>query len=117
MVDSKEEWAEISRANFGVPEVTAEWVSANEGFTLVDVREAAELEGPLGQLEGNVHLPLGELEDGVDDWARDRAYVIYCRSGGRSGRAAMIMEEMGFERVASMAGGMIRWNALEFPRL
>lgn len=114
--DDSPTWAEMQRDAHGIPEVTCRWVSTNiDRFRLVDCREPSELEGPLGKLDDAENLPLRSLIDEVRDWDRDAPVVILCRSGGRSGRAALAMEEMGFSKVASMAGGMIEWNELGLP--
>jgi len=100
-------WAPVERAG-GIPEVEVPWTLANAArVKVVDVRELHELSGPLGRFEGAVHVPLGSLSEVAEGWERDETIVVICRSGGRSGRAALVLEGMGFERVASMRGGMI----------
>jgi rhodanese-related sulfurtransferase len=37
--------------------------------------------------------------------------VTVCRAGGRSAQATVILRQAGFERVANLAGGMLRWRA------
>jgi rhodanese-related sulfurtransferase len=41
--------------------------------------------------------------------------TLVCRSGGRSGKAALELRALGFEKVASMRGGMTRWNEAKLP--
>ena len=38
-----------------------------------------------------------------------------CRSGARSAQATVILKKAGFEDVANMAGGMLRWRAQQLP--
>jgi sulfur dioxygenase len=38
-----------------------------------------------------------------------------CRSGARSAQAVAILQRLGFEMVANLAGGMIRWRASGQP--
>jgi sulfur dioxygenase len=38
-----------------------------------------------------------------------------CRAGGRSAQATIILQRKGFEKVANLAGGMLRWNAGHRP--
>lgn len=117
MSDFNTDWAEITFTPSGVPEVSAEWVHdhQDEGFTLLDVREADELTGPLSCIDGHTHVPMGQVTSKAADWDRDEAIVVYCRSGGRSAHITEALGRMGFTRVASMAGGMIRWNNLSYP--
>ena len=107
-------WAPIDRTPEGVPEVSTDWVRDHlEEVRLLDVREAEELESELGALYGADNVPMGELETAARAAAaaeRARPTVVLCRSGNRSGKAARLLEELGFEHVASMAGGMIAYR-------
>jgi rhodanese-related sulfurtransferase len=82
---------------------------------LLDVREAAEYDGALGHLDGARLLPLGALAARQDELRRDRPVVTVCRSGTRSARAALMLSQAGFEEVANLAGGMLRWRAEQLP--
>ena len=105
-----ETWADITWAG-DVPEVTPAWTETHRReVRLVDVREAYELEGKLGQIPDVEHVPLDSLGEAASEWETDEKIVLLCRSGGRSGVAANQLRNRGFTRVASMAGGMIRWN-------
>ncbi|MFT5685472.1 MAG: sulfur dioxygenase [Myxococcota bacterium] len=110
------DWAPIVRTASGVPEVGGGWVSANVGqFRLVDVREVEEFTGALGHVDGAELVPLASLDVGAAGWDRDAPVVVLCHSGGRSGRAARVLENLGFSRVASMAGGMLAWGEAGLP--
>jgi rhodanese-related sulfurtransferase len=79
------------------------------------VREPAEYVGPLGHIPGAELVPLGTIEREAASWDRAQPLVLVCRSGGRSGKAALQLKAMGFDRLASMRGGMTRWNELGIP--
>jgi rhodanese-related sulfurtransferase len=51
----------------------------------------------------------------IEELSKDRPIVLICRSGGRSGKAAMQLAAAGFRRVASLQGGMLKWNAEQLP--
>jgi len=109
-------WAPIERTSANVPEVTAAWSERNAGAVrIVDVREADEFTGPLGHPRGAELVPLGALEEAAKGWDREQPMVIVCRSGGRSGKAALWLESKGFKRVASLQGGMTAWNEQKLP--
>lgn len=94
-----------------VPEVGPAWVAAHlSDLRIIDVRETAEFHGPLGHIHGAELVPLGTLGEAAADWSRDEKLVLVCRSGGRSGRAAVLLESMDFKHVASMRGGMMVWR-------
>lgn len=114
----KQDWAPIAISAGGVPEVPAEWVSANIGaFRLVDVRERDELSAELGMIKGAEHLPLANIAKGSAAWSKTAPVVLVCRSGGRSGNAALQLRALGFGHVVSMAGGMTAWNHWRLPTI
>jgi glyoxylase-like metal-dependent hydrolase (beta-lactamase superfamily II)/rhodanese-related sulfurtransferase len=82
---------------------------------VVDVREPAEYQGPLGHIPGAVLLPLGELAARQGEVARDRPVVTVCRSGARSAQAAVLLARAGVTDVANLAGGMLRWRGEGYP--
>ena len=79
---------------------------------MLDVREPAEFEGPLGHIPGALLIPLGTLVERIAEVPRDRPVVAVCRAGGRSAQATVLLRKAGFERVANLPGGMLRWRAL-----
>ena len=111
------DWAPLKRTATRVPEVECAWVAANlEQVRLVDVREPSELTGELGRIAGTELVPLGTIDVAAAKWETTEPIVLICRSGGRSGRAARVLENLGFGRVASMAGGMLAWGEAGLPR-
>ncbi|MFN7697090.1 MAG: MBL fold metallo-hydrolase [Deltaproteobacteria bacterium] len=109
-------WAPVERSAAGIPEVAPEWVAAHrEVGRLVDVREADELVSELGRVEGIEHVPLATVTSAAAAWNRDTPVIVVCRSGGRSGKAALQLEAMGFTKVVSMRGGMSEWNRVRLP--
>ena len=84
---------------------------------LVDVREDWEWAVSSLAEQGATHLPLGELEDRMDELPRDRELVLYCRSGARSDRGARLLRDAGFPRVRNLSGGLERWAAEVAPGL
>lgn len=108
---STRQWAPIERTPAGVPEVEAAWTYDHaDEVRLVDVREPDEFFGPIGHIEQAELVPLATLAAASRDWDREQPIVVVCHSGGRSGRAAVMLEAQGFRRVASMRGGMLRWQ-------
>ncbi|MFK7964692.1 MAG: MBL fold metallo-hydrolase [Burkholderiaceae bacterium] len=77
---------------------------------LLDVREPAEFNGPLGHIEGARLIPLGELGERQDELNQDQPIVAVCRSGARSAQACVTLKKAGFDSVANLAGGMLRWR-------
>jgi len=82
---------------------------------LVDIRERDEWTE--GHIPGAVHVPRGHLESRIEQVVSDRsrALVLYCAGGSRSAFAAKTLEELGYENVASLAGGFTDWKRNGFP--
>jgi rhodanese-related sulfurtransferase len=87
-----------------------EKIKAGEMLNLVDVREPAEhTEFNIG----GILLPLGDIRVGDTesiDHLREQEVFLYCRSGNRSGQAAMVLESLGFTNVINVTGGMLSWR-------
>lgn len=92
-------------------------VPGHEGWSFLDVREGDEFAA--GRLPGAHLVPRGFLEVKADlvhpkrdpflaD--RSRKLVLYCGGGNRSALAAVVLQEMGFRDVVSMAEGFAGWT-------
>jgi len=46
---------------------------------------------------------------------RTKTYVVYCRSGNRSGQAVALMAGQGFSAVNDVDGGIVAWQAAGLP--
>jgi glyoxylase-like metal-dependent hydrolase (beta-lactamase superfamily II)/rhodanese-related sulfurtransferase len=105
-------WSVPSLSSVGVPEVSADWLYEHLDEVLVlDVRAPDEYRGELGHIARAELVPLQALGAAVAGLPRERPVVTVCRSGGRSGQAALRLLEAGLTQVASLAGGMRGWNA------
>lgn len=89
--------------------------SANEDFSLIDVREPDETQQ--GIIPGATAIPRGILEMNVDKVTadKDRKIVLYCAGGTRSALAAQSLQHLGYRNVVSLAGGYGAWKQSE-PR-
>jgi molybdopterin/thiamine biosynthesis adenylyltransferase/rhodanese-related sulfurtransferase len=81
----------------------------------VDVREQNEWDE--GHLPSAVHVPRGFLEQRIEQAApnREQPVVLYCAGGARSALAAKTLEELGYDRVYSLAGGFTDWKRNGLP--
>jgi len=105
-------WAPLVFTFAGIWEIHSQALEENSAAVqIVDVREASEYGGPLGHIRGAVLIPLGELAARAGEVTRERPVVAVCRSGARSAQACVILQRIGFSKVANLAGGMLRWRA------
>jgi len=87
----------------------------NPDFVLLDIRTLAEVEA--GHISGAVNLDFYSptFEQGLEALDRDKTYLIYCRSGNRTGQARSMMLGLGFSKVYDLDGGINAWNNLSYP--
>ena len=115
----------VSEAKAQVENLDADAVEAELAggdAVLVDIREAAEL-GSAGRIAGSIHVPRGMLEFNADpaspyhhkDLDPSARVILHCASGGRSALAAATLQEMGYERVAHLDGGIAAWKEAGKP--
>ncbi len=83
---------------------------AGNGALLLDVREPEEWR--VGHIAEAVHIPLGDLRP--ESVPRDHVVIAVCRSGNRSGTAAIQLAAAGVD-VRNMAGGMKAWAEAGLP--
>ncbi len=80
-------------------------VSAIEAVKVLDSRVVIDVRGPDEVAEGAIvgatvlDFNAGEFQAKIGDYDRNAAYLVYCRSGNRSGQAVAIMKELGFTDV------------------
>lgn len=76
-------------------------------LNIIDVRETDEVQA--GKIPTAIHIPLGLVEFKMQELDKSKEYIMVCRSGGRSSKAAGLLEEHGY-KVINMTGGMLEWN-------
>ena len=87
----------------------------DENFVIIDVRTPEEYAG--GHIEKAINLDYYSetFEDELNQLDKDKTYLIYCRSGNRSGKALDVMAEFGFREVYNMLGGIVQWEEVNLP--
>src|SRR5437867_1817238 len=78
-----------------------------ERLRIVDVREPNELQ--INRIQGSLHIPLGDIPKRYTELDPDAEYVMQCKSGVRSGKAADFLRSVGFKRVLNLKGGILGW--------
>jgi glyoxylase-like metal-dependent hydrolase (beta-lactamase superfamily II)/rhodanese-related sulfurtransferase len=110
------DWAPLTYTFAGIWEVQPHWLEENvRAVQVVDVREPDEFNGPLGHVPGAVLIPLGKLSGRTEELEKAKPLVVVCRSGARSAQATLMLGKAGFDKVANLSGGMLRWRAQRFP--
>lgn len=97
------------------PAVFAEKMKTT-GVVVLDVRTIDEFNS--GHIEGAKQLDYYETDSfnaSIDALDKDVTYLLYCRSGGRSGTTYDMMVQKGFKNVYNLEGGMLAWQKANMP--
>ncbi len=91
------------------PQQLQELLSSQPDTLLVDVRQPEEHE--LVKLAGSTLIPLDQLAERFSELERifnstSADVVVYCRSGGRSGKACEWLAAQGIKNAVNLVGGI-----------
>lgn len=88
-----------------------ELTATDDNAVIIDVRTDDEVaEGMIpNALHHDIFQPQ-ELMAALQEMDKSKNYYIYCRSGGRSGQACQIMNQMGFKTTYNLLGGFSEWD-------
>ena len=77
---------------------------ANADSTWIDVR--SKIEHSIDSIEGDVRISHGDIVKEVNELFPDKGTEIqlYCRSGGRAGKAMSALQEAGYTNVSNVGG-------------
>ena len=77
---------------------------------LIDVRTPEEFAS--GYLKGavNINYNAPDFADQIAKLDPTKTYLVYCRSGMRSGNAGKILSDKGFHTVYTLKGGLNAWT-------
>lgn len=81
-----------------------------EGIAVLDIRTPAEYEA--GALPGAVNINWFDATFAKDvqaQFAKDKAVLIHCKSGGRSSKAVTMMAELGYTEMYHLSSGWDGW--------
>ena len=87
-------------------------IAEDADAVIIDVRTEGELqeEGMIPDaLHHDFHQPQ-EFMGALQSMDKSKNYYIYCRSGGRSGQACQIMDQMGFANTYNLETGFMNWD-------
>lgn len=105
--------------NLSPDQVEAELQSGDA--VLVDLRESEEVAA--AKIPGSVHIPRGMLEFRADPTSPysepaldpSKRVILHCASGGRSALGAVALQQLGYDNVAHLDGGIGAWKEAGKP--
>ena len=89
----------------------------NPNFVIIDVRTPEEFANEHLKNAINLDYRCETFEDELNKLDKNKTYLIYCRSGRRSGNALDIMAELNFREVYNMLDGINGWKAEGLPTI
>jgi rhodanese-related sulfurtransferase len=85
----------------------ADMRSAGKKHTVLDVREARELD--VCRLEGALDIPMAQISARTDDLPTDQLLVVLCHHGVRSQMVVDFLRNAGFDNAVNLDGGIDAW--------
>jgi rhodanese-related sulfurtransferase len=89
----------------------AEKLAEDTNAVILDVRTAHEVAE--GCIPDAMHIDImngAQFIENAKDLDSSKNYYVYCKSGGRSGQACMIMKSLGIETAYNLMGGFLNWQ-------
>lgn len=93
---------EESFKNLTVEEVII-LLEANPDIIVIDVRTPDEI-AQTGAIENSINIDFkaSDFKEKISILDKDKEYILFCKSGNRSGQASKIMAEMGFSNINNL---------------
>lgn len=97
------------------PAAAAEVITTESDEVILDIRTPEEFNE--GIIEGaiNIDFYADDFAQQLDALDKDTHYVVYCRSGNRSGQANSTFADLGFTNVTEIDGGIANWHNEGLP--
>jgi rhodanese-related sulfurtransferase len=93
------------------PEEFIAKLQSSNGGQLVDVRTPEELnEGKIENAQ-NIDFYANDFKSKIEALDKSKPVFVYCRSGGRSAKAANIFKEAGFKEIYDLQGGYMNYSS------
>ena len=82
----------------------------NTDIQLIDVRTPKEYDD--GHINDAILIDYfsDDFKTKVQEFDKEKPLYLYCRSGGRSGKASKILKELGFKEIYDLKGGYLAWS-------
>lgn len=76
---------------------------------VIDVRTPGEVENGYIKEAINLDIQSDAFQQGLANLDPNQPIFVYCAKGGRSGRAAKMLKDMGFVEIYDLEGGYTEW--------
>ncbi|MFW6220048.1 MAG: rhodanese-like domain-containing protein [Nanoarchaeota archaeon] len=87
----------------------------NNDFLFIDVRTKDEHLNEKINNSINIDFNSKNFIEEISKLKKDKKYIVYCKSSKRSKSTMNIMNELGFNNVYNLEGGLILWKKNNLP--
>ena len=90
------------------------WITqfqSDENAVILDVRTPEEFETSRIPNSKNIDFynPPNFMQE-IEKLNKHNSYYVYCRTGVRSANSCQLMNELGFDKVYNLIGGIVEWK-------
>ena len=93
------------------PEAFAKKINETPKPQVLDVRTPEEFASEHIENAININWLGDNFVSNAEKFDKSKPIFVYCKSGGRSAKAAAKLEELGFKNIYNLEGGIMKWNA------
>ncbi|PCE66233.1 MBL fold metallo-hydrolase [Sediminicola luteus] len=111
-----EAWEKSDSLSFEVGRVDIDAflsIYKDESPLVFDVRKKSEFDSQ--HLVGAINIPLNEINEHLEEFPKDKAFIIHCAGGYRSMIAASILKQRGWDNFVDISGGFKDMVNTELP--
>jgi len=89
--------------------------NSDADFVILDVRTPAEF--GQGHIKNaiNIDFYANTFRSQLEKLDKQKMYLVYCRSGNRSGKTLPLLKQLDFQHAYNMQGGIGQWAAQQLP--
>ena len=113
MPSSEKEKSMSQKIDSVPPEIFRDLAESGE-YVIIDLRTPEEVgpngEGKIFKTALNMNFYAPDFEEQFSRLDRNKKYLLYCRSGARSGRVLRMAKSLGFVHVLDLKGGKMAWD-------
>lgn len=99
----------VSKTNISLI-TAAELNQISDSILIIDVRTPEEFAS--GHIENSININMQSVDfmEQIATLEKGQSVYLYCKKGGRSNRAARMIQEMEFKNIYDLKGGILQWE-------
>jgi len=110
---------ELSQSNIKVvsPKEVYDALQQDSAAQLIDVRSSDEYGVTHLKNSQNICVTAPDFKEKAAKLDKNKPVYVYCKRGGRSAQASLILAEMGFTQIYDLQGGITNWQSQELETI